>query len=218
LLSYSVIFLFSILPGLLWVWFFSAKDVHREPPAMLMKTFVAGMVSVLPAAFLEIPLRPYLTDNSGLSSSLIFALFAIGLVEEGVKLGAAYLAALRTSWCDEPVDAVIYAVTAALGFATAENAVYILAYGTEVALIRAVLTNIAHASFAGIYGVAAGLIKIYKLSPAAIWPSFAGAVLLHATYDLFVVLQLVPPFIAVLLVYAIYRYVINKLHELQDAG
>jgi RsiW-degrading membrane proteinase PrsW (M82 family) len=210
-----VIFFFSILPGILWVWFFSAKDVHREPPAMLMKTFVAGVLAVIPAAILEIPLRPYLIDVSGVESTLLLALLAIGLVEEGVKLGAAYLTAFRSPLCDEPVDGVIYAVTAALGFAAAENTVYTLAYGTGVALIRAVLTSLAHASFAGIFGVAAGLIKAYKLPLSAIWPSFIVAVLLHATYDFFIVLRIVPSIIAILLVYAIYRYVISKLHELQ---
>src|SRR3989344_2152376 len=55
---------------------------------------------------------------------MLFAGAAIGGV---VKFAAASLAALRLRIFDEPLDAVIYLVTAALGFSAFENVLFLLA-------------------------------------------------------------------------------------------
>jgi RsiW-degrading membrane proteinase PrsW (M82 family) len=55
--------------------------------------------------------------------------------EEVFKFVAAYLTGLRQKEDDEPVDQIIYLVTAALGFAALENALYVfndLYYGNTV--------------------------------------------------------------------------------------
>ena len=54
-------------------------------------------------------------------------LFAWAAIEEVVKFAAAYLTALRLRIFDEPLDAVVYLVTAALGFSAFENVLFLLA-------------------------------------------------------------------------------------------
>ena len=52
-------------------------------------------------------------------------LFAWATIEEVLKFAAAYFAALRWRVFDEPLDAIIYLVTAALGFSAVENMLFL---------------------------------------------------------------------------------------------
>ncbi len=63
----------------------------------------------------------------GVVPALLWSTLLVILSQEEVfKFGAAYLAALRWGVFDEPLDAVIYLVTAALGFAALENVLFII--------------------------------------------------------------------------------------------
>lgn len=201
----------SIGPGLAWVWYFSRKDPDREPAVMLLKTFAAGALAVAPAALLEAPLRPYLTNPSAYAASTLVALLLIGLIEEGVKFAAVYRVAYVSPHFNEPTDGIIYAMTAALGFAAAENLFYTINFGPQVALVRAVVTSLAHASFAGVYGVAIGLRRTAHAGKGSVAAGFITAVGLHSLYDYIVVTQVIPPIFAVVLIYYVYRYVGRQL-------
>jgi len=117
----------GFLPAFLWLWFWLREDAHPEPRKMIFKTFLAG-AAVIPAVFLieyallTIFLRFNLTSAANYSLPFIFALAA---VEEYFKYFAAKQAALNKKDFDEPVDALIYLITAALGFSAVENAMYI---------------------------------------------------------------------------------------------
>jgi RsiW-degrading membrane proteinase PrsW (M82 family) len=200
----------SILPGIMWVWFFASRDRRREPLGMLARAFVAGMLAVIPAALLERPLRPLLV---GEGASLV-GLLAIGLIEEGVKFLAAFAVAFYSWHFDEPEDGIVYAVTAALGFAVVENAVYTIAFGSQVVFVRAVITSLAHASFAGIFGVYLGLYRMGAANSFAVLRSFLLAAVLHALYDFLVTVRTLSLLPALLLVYAVYRYVLRQMKEL----
>lgn len=120
-------FISGFLPAFLWLWFWLREDAHPEPKKMIFKTFLAG-AAVIPAVFLieyallTIFLRFNLTGAANHSLPFIFALAA---VEEYFKYFAAKYTALNKKDFDEPVDALIYLITAALGFSAVENAIYI---------------------------------------------------------------------------------------------
>ena len=64
-------------------------------------------------------------------------------------------------------DAVVYAVTAALGFAVAENILYVMDGGVGVALLRAAVAVPGHA-FDGVFmGYYYGIAKTAQLAPGA---------------------------------------------------
>jgi RsiW-degrading membrane proteinase PrsW (M82 family) len=112
--------LLGLLPGLAWLAFYLREDLHPEPKRLLLLTFLAG------AGFSMFALALQLTVNAllpalGIASLSLFSLLVFAAVEECVKFAAAYTAIHSNPEFDEPVDAMIYMVVAALGFATVEN-------------------------------------------------------------------------------------------------
>lgn len=178
---------------------------------MLVRVFVMGMLAVIPAALLERPLRFALIRPDAYSLKTITALVVIGLIEEGVKFLAAYVTVFNSPHFDEVEDGIVYAITAALGFAVVENALYTLAFGTNVVLVRAVITSVAHASFAGIFGLYLGLYRMGRVATNDLLRGYLLAAAFHALYDLLVSARPLSPVFGVLLVAAVYRYVVMKL-------
>jgi protease PrsW len=98
----------------------------------------------------------------------------------------------QTSEFNEPVDGIIYAVAAALGFATLENIFYIFSIPlTElstlfwVVLFRAVLSVPGHALFSSVMGYSLGIAKFGNLqgAPKIILTRLAGAIVFHALFN-----------------------------------
>jgi len=117
----------GILPALLWLWFWLKEDrVHPEPRRLIILTFFAGMAAVVLAMPLEGFAYKILEQTNTLEiwgGILLLLLWA--LIEEWTKYFAAKKAALNKKDYDEPVDALIYLITAALGFAAAENVIFL---------------------------------------------------------------------------------------------
>lgn len=106
-------------PALGWLYFYLSEDIHPEPWKKIARTFIAGIAIAPIVLFLE---NVFVGDLLHLDIS--FALFLGFLVAAGIEEGMKFFAALpmeHDSALDEPIDAMIYAITASLGFATAEN-------------------------------------------------------------------------------------------------
>jgi len=118
----------GILPALLWLWFWLREDrLHPEPRRLLILTFLGGMAVVA----LTLPLEQatyYILDKVGWTAVWggFMILFLWALAEEFSKYIAAKKIALNKKTFDEPVDALIYMITAALGFAAMENVIFLL--------------------------------------------------------------------------------------------
>ena len=119
----------GVLPALLWLAFWLMEDrCQPEPKRYLLLCFVAGAASVYVALQLQRFACSYLLSGASCPQQPpLMILFAWAAIEEVVKFAAAYLAALRLRIFDEPLDAVIYLVTAALGFSAFENVLFLLA-------------------------------------------------------------------------------------------
>lgn len=206
----------SCLPGLLWVWFFYRQDRgEEEPKSLVLWTFVAGMAAVVPAAVVELPLRGLLGESAPAAARLAAAIVGVGLVEEGLKLLAAYTVAFRRRAFNEPADGIFYSVTASLGFAALENLMYALTFGLAVAPVRAVVTSLAHASFGGVAGLYLGLAKVRAdVGAREVWQGLGAAALLHGLYDYFLLERLAHPLLAVAVVAVTYRFVARRLRAL----
>lgn len=184
--------LVSILPGLLWLWFFYRQDAFEpEPRWLLLALFALGMAAVLPAFLIELPWRDQLltslrTSDRGRLAFLSFAV--VGGAEESAKTLSLLLTVGRLREFDEPVDGIIYGVTVGLGFAALENLFYAAERGLAVGLFRAVLTSLAHAAFTGWLGYFLAAAR-FRRKPGLIFGGLVLAILLHGTYD-FVLLAL----------------------------
>ncbi len=129
----------GILPSLLWLWFWLRQDENcPEPRGLIMISFFAGMAVVyfaLPLQKLVVPSLPAIMSVME-ALALKFSLLVPGedtvkmtlwaLAEEFVKYATVFFIAFKSKHFNEPIDAVIYLITAALGFAAMENTFYIL--------------------------------------------------------------------------------------------
>lgn len=134
-----------------WLWLFVRRDRHPEPPWLLARTFGWGLVAWAVSASFE---GAFEGSVQRLVPPLLALLFAAA-VEETAKLLAASTAVSERDF-DEPMDGLVYAVTAALGFALPENLTYALEFGPGAAAWHALLTTLAHALFSAPQGYALG--------------------------------------------------------------
>ncbi len=112
----------GILPALFWLWFWIREDkVNPEPRGYIFRAFVGGMIMVIPVYFLE---KWVLAHFGGSMNSSV--IFSWAVIEEMAKFLAAALLVLHGAQYDEPIDAPIYLLTTALGFAALENTLFIL--------------------------------------------------------------------------------------------
>lgn len=110
----------ALLPGFAWLLFYLHEDLHPEPKRLIAYTFVVGMASAFFALAVEIFFKSAF-KSVGIAELSLVPLILFSLIEEVAKFGAAYLSVHKNPEFDEPVDAMIYMVVAALGFATVEN-------------------------------------------------------------------------------------------------
>ena len=156
-LIYSILFsvLAGILPAIFWLWFWLREDRLRpEPKRYLAYSFVSGALAVIlilsPDLFqlwqdqtstfdlmrnfiIGSPIIPFLQNIFNIPVDIDLVILATVVIispilEELLKFIFTYIAALRKSVNDEPIDAAIYLVTAALGFAAMENTIYIFTH------------------------------------------------------------------------------------------
>ena len=164
-----------------------------EPFGVLLRSFLAGCFSVLPAIVLESALPMFVPGSTGpsLISIAIYTFIIIAASEEFSKyIFLRYYAYKKPSF-NEPYDGIIYAVMVGMGFATVENLMYIFgadtlgaAWGT--AGLRAVTAVPAHATFAAIMGYFIGLAKFSHTNEKSLmFRGFLMATILHGFYDFF---------------------------------
>ncbi len=114
-------FLGGLLPSFIWLYFLLKEDAsHPEPRALIALTFVAGMAAVP----LALPLESYAREHLSGNMSIITAW---ALIEETLKYGVAAAFIFWRRAVDEAPDYVIYMITVALGFASAENMLFLIA-------------------------------------------------------------------------------------------
>ncbi len=114
-----VAFLGGVIPALLWLFFWLLEDrCDPEPKKLIFLSFLGGALAVP----LVIPFQQ--AASAYLAGPWILLAWAVG--EELLKLAAVYCIALRDRALDEPIDAIVYMITGALGFAALENVLFLL--------------------------------------------------------------------------------------------
>lgn len=191
----------SFVPGVIYLLLVSRSDRRlREPRKYLLGVYALGMFAVVPAAFLELAggelvFGPVLTGRGSALESMLAAFLLIGPVEEVCK----YLA-VRSIYegphFNTPLDGVVYAVAAAMGFASLENALYVAEFGWEVLWLRALLAIPGHLVFSAVWGYQLGRRK-FGLG-GRLLQGVALAAFLHGLYD--ALLMAGPPWVAGLVV------------------
>lgn len=194
----------GVLPALLWLWFWLKEDSKQpEPGSLILIAFLGGMIAVpftipFEQAIINIAsnikdTQPDLFTSAQLQAGIII-LWAF--VEEMIKFVAIYIVAFKSRFFDEPIDALIYLITGALGFAALENSLYLMgsivdggvavgAINTHLRFLGATLLHIVSSSAIGV-AVAFSFYKKKRRVPFLII-GIIVATALHAIFNLFII-------------------------------
>ena len=184
----------GILPALLWLTFWLLEDrCQPEPKRYILLCFILGAVSVPLVLPLEKAALGYFAEGSA-ALLLVWA-----ACEELFKFGAAYFGGLRFAAFDEPLDAVIYMVTAALGFSSLENALFLWTPLMDNDVVRTVVTgdlrfigaSLLHILSSATIGLAIAL-SFGKPAPVRRRAALLGVILavsLHTLFNFFILGQ-----------------------------
>ncbi len=187
------VFILSFLPGMFYMWIVYRQDKYDpEPYGWVAMIFFMGMLSTFPAMVVEVVvdsfIYPYSAGMDGTDpvSVLVGSFLIIGPVEEMFKFFAVLVVVANSHVFDEPVDALVYAGAAALGFASLENGFYCVGAGAEVYIPRAIMAVPAHLMFAGVWGWGLGFWRFRQpnvLGMLVFLVMFAVASVAHGAYD-----------------------------------
>lgn len=179
----------GILPALLWLWFWLKEDKKKpEPRGLIMLAFITGMIAVP----FVLPFEKFVdTHFTGVTVIVLWS-----LIEEVFKYGFAYFTVLRRKAMDEPIDAVIYMITVALGFAALENTLFLLNPIMDGDFINTVINGnlrflgatLLHTLSSAMVGVAMAL-SFYRDKTLKNAYAFFGlilAILLHSLFNFFI--------------------------------
>ena len=165
--GHIILIIAAIVPAFFLLRFIYKQDrLEPESFSILKNLVLMGIVSTFIAVMCErlgsIILNLFFTEATVLYRFILYFL-VVGLSEEASK----YVVLKRTTWNSPEFnckfDGVVYAVTVSLGFALWENIEYVLMYGFQTALIRAVTAVPGHACFGVFMGVWYGIAKRAQL-------------------------------------------------------
>jgi protease PrsW len=132
-LGYAV--LGGLLPSIFWLYFLLKEDARcPEPKKLIALAFIAGMLAVP----LALPLEHFTRASL---ASVNTVLLAWATIEELLKYVMAAVFILWRRAIDESPDYVIYMITVALGFAAAENMLFLLTPISEGNLMGTLFTG-----------------------------------------------------------------------------
>lgn len=189
----------GVVPALFWLWFWLKEDrVHPEPKKKIALVFVLGAVSV----FLVIPVERFVFDFLGSISPLTIILWAAA--EEIFKFLAAFFA-IRSKVNDEPIDPIIYMITAALGFSAIENSLFLSNLIGSNLFVESLMNGnsrfigatVLHTASSSSIGVMIGLsfYKNPKIKKIFLFTGLLVSIILHTIFNLLIINIKTPVFI-----------------------
>jgi RsiW-degrading membrane proteinase PrsW (M82 family) len=168
----------AVAPAIfLLIYFYLMDRYEPEPLKWVLKVFLYGAVMTVPALLIEAQFAP----------GLLLLIVVAPVVEELLKFAAVYFSVYRDQEFDEPMDGIVYAASAALGFATIENIIFVIMSGELMtSLFRALISVPGHALFSVIWGYSLGIAKFRqpRERPFIIGAGLAGAIIFHSFFNL----------------------------------
>lgn len=224
------------LPSLIWLIFYLHQDKHPESKKMILKVFCYGMLIAFPAILLETGLLKVSeiflpADMQIFTFSLVVivnALIGVALVEEVLKYFVVREAALRSPEFDEPMDAMIYMIVSALGFAALENILVLLSLSPafeiggaiSVITLRFIGATLLHALTSGVLGYFLALSFFGKKKRVFVC-GLLMVVLLHGLFNFSIIeiegwFSILIPVIILVFLAIFIAYAFNKVKKIKS--
>ena len=159
----------GMLPAvLLLVYIFHKDRIEKEPIGLLIGLFFLGVVAVIPTMIAEALLSLVnnaiffghytvkydytVVDGNAYLYEFVNNFFGIALVEEGFKWLFMFLITRKSKNFNCLFDGVVYAAFVSLGFAAAENVMYVFMGGLTTGAMRFLTAVPAHCAFSVVMG------------------------------------------------------------------
>lgn len=191
ILAFALTLVAALIPTFVWLIFFLREDIHPEPKKLILYALAVGGLISFPVLATQILFQAALP---AVIKSTIILVIGLALIEEVFKFFAAYWAVNKKPAFDEPIDAMIYMIAAALGFAAVENLFIvgnnlnlINASGLPIALntlsLRFVGATLLHTLTSGLVGYYWAKGKIRQSVPGNLTAGIAIATVIHAIFN-----------------------------------
>jgi RsiW-degrading membrane proteinase PrsW (M82 family) len=203
--EFIILLILGLAPSFVWLRFYLKEDPHPEPKRWLASAFIAGGGAVLLAFLAQKAMVRYFNlpqdifQEEALSPTIFFLFIGVALIEEIAKFAAGLTILWKNPVFDEPVDAMIYMIVIALGFAAMENIVLLanldraalISEGLPAIILRMIGANFLHTLASGILGFGWALSLIARRPTTKFFTFFViglgGATALHSAFNLLII-------------------------------
>jgi len=218
----------ALLPVFILGWWIYRKDSLRpEPLRMLFLAFFYGVGSAFVAMFLGQILMIMglpIYELGSFAGAVTTSLFGAALPEEVAKLTMLWLFLRKNPYYDEYLDGIVYAACVGLGFAGAENILYLFQSEDWLAtgIIRGLTAVPAHFAIACAMGYFYSKYHFGDKSNVTKVCILAVPILIHWIYDALAFSEGIYPALSVfinilfvLLIWRVYKSTMRRIDELQ---
>jgi RsiW-degrading membrane proteinase PrsW (M82 family) len=195
-----LIFIATFTPSLAWLGYFYLRDEFgREPLHLVLMVFGGGLLAgpISLGLFHLIEMTAFYRDiewihEASILKQAVYCFLAIGPIEELSKFIAVWIFVDRKHIAfNSPLDGMVYAAAAALGFATIENW-YFMLEAEEPMWALAVTRPFNHVLFASFWGFALGTSRFKPHHRGLVYKGLLLSMVYHGLYDYIVVTDVVP--------------------------
>ena len=224
-----LIFVTALLPAMLLGWWIYRKDSLRpEPLKQLFSAFFYGVGSAFVSLVISTLMRlmgVLVLDLGSFTGAVSTALLSAAIPEEVAKLTMLWLFLRKNPYYDEYFDGMIYAACVGLGFAGAENILYLLQSEDWllVGVIRGVTAVPAHFAMACAMGYFYSKRHFGDKKAVTMICILAVPILIHWLWDalafsggLYPALSVVVNILLVVLIYFLYKSTKRQITELHN--
>ncbi len=206
LTSFILAFFGGVFPTFIWLYFWLQEDKkHPEPKRIIMRCFAYGMFSVPVAAIFQYIWNEFFINHADIEFLFkkhyliaIITLVIWAAAEELLKYISASRGGLTQKDNNEPIDPIVYMITAALGFAAFENVFYlfnliingepwsqVLITG-NIRFIGATLLHVASSAVVGIF-IALSYYKNKEVQARYLLTGVVLSIVLHTIFNSFII-------------------------------
>ena len=184
-----MLFQLAASPAAMLALFVFFKDKYeKEPYFMLVTSVLFGFISCGYVLALDLAI-----ENIPIKQGSLFSVFVLSAgTEEFIKLVFVFFLNFKNKHLNEPFDAVIYSSYVCLGFAWAENIIYVFSPelgGLGTAFMRAIFSVPGHFLFSVLMGYNLASFTYYKKGIKYLAYTFIFPYAAHAVYNLLIIWQ-----------------------------